>query len=120
MVGSAMFTTDSSIYEIVDAMMVTASTHGLLPPAQSVALTDRIAASSQGRGFGLGMRNHMCLAVVNTNTAGRAELVASPRRGRLPDPDRAPRPLGMHAFDHAAVDLHPAFFAVLPPIERPA
>jgi hypothetical protein len=49
-------------------MMVTASTHGLLLPAQSAALTDRIAASSQGRGFGLGMQGHMCLAAVKTNT----------------------------------------------------
>src|SRR5260370_2041166 len=99
MVGSAMFTTDSSIYEIVDAMMVTASTHGLLPPAQSVALTERIAASSQGRGFGLGMRNHMCLAIVNTNTAGPTGADSHPppppppppRPGRPPTPPLPPR-----------------------------
>jgi hypothetical protein len=54
-------------------MMVTASTQGLLLPAQSVALTDRIVASSQGRGFGFGMQDHMCLAAVKTNTAHSRE-----------------------------------------------
>src|SRR5437868_5225551 len=42
---------------MVDAMIVTASTHGLLRAVQSDVLrTARIAASSQGRAFGLSMR----------------------------------------------------------------
>src|SRR3954453_7705583 len=73
MVGSAILTTDSSTYEIVDAMMVTASTQGLLLPAQSIVLTDRIAVSSQGRGFGFGMQSYMCLAAVKTNTSHSRE-----------------------------------------------
>src|SRR5258705_6073106 len=94
MVGSAIFTTDSSIYEMVDAMMVTASTHGLLLSAQSVALTDRIAASSHGRDFGFGMQDHMCLAAVKTNTAHACECIRSSkldwrRRGSVRP--RAPR-----------------------------
>src|SRR5947207_6539853 len=82
-VGSAMLTTDASIYEMVDAMMVTASTQGLLLPAQSTAPIDRIAASSQGRGFGFGMQNYMCLAAVKTNTAhSRESGNPGPRTGR--------------------------------------
>jgi hypothetical protein len=43
-------TTDSSIYEMLDARIVTASTHGLALAAQSpVARVDSIVASSQGR-----------------------------------------------------------------------
>jgi hypothetical protein len=72
-VGSATFTTDSSIYEIVDARMVTASTHGFALAVQSVpGRTARIAASSQGRALGLGI-GHL------TGLSGRARLDRTPR-----------------------------------------
>src|SRR5580704_10211383 len=47
--GSATLTTDSSIYEMLDARIVTASTHGLALAAQSpTTRVDSIAASSHG------------------------------------------------------------------------
>jgi hypothetical protein len=44
---------------MVDAMMVTASTHGFALSVQPPTLgVERIAASSQGRAFGLSIRQY--------------------------------------------------------------
>src|SRR6188474_3189472 len=113
---------------MVDARMVTASTQGLAlsrqPPAVAVA---RIAASSQGRAFGLGMAGLENSAHSRASgnpvlsplrlwvplSRGRAAVTLGSRRNRLSDRNRAPRHLGMHALDHAAVDLHHALVLVL-------
>src|SRR2546423_5527419 len=82
-------------------MMVTASTQGLLFSAQPDApRAVRMTASSQGRALRLAIG-----------------LLAA-RRDRLGDRDRAARHLGMHALDHAAVDLHHALVPVLLQVER--
>src|SRR6476660_1166939 len=106
MVGSATFTTDSSIYAIVEAMMVTASTQRLALSRQpATAAVDRIAASSQGRALRLGM-------------CRLPHLSGAARRARLRDRDCTARHFGMHALDHAAVDLHHALPLILWHVER--
>src|SRR3954447_19599202 len=113
---------------MVEAMMVTASTHGLLlAPQSGVLRTARITASSHGRAFGLSMADSK--TPLMPAEAGIQFLVLDPRfRGdermrlaapldRLGDRHGAPRDLGMHALDHAAVDLHHALVLVLRQLE---
>src|SRR6186997_2322840 len=47
-----------------------------------------------------------------------SERSAVDRRNRLGDRDRAPRHVGMHALDHAAIDLHHTLVLVVGLLER--